>query len=223
MATVGDWEMRIILLGAPGAGKGTIAEILVDSHHVIQISTGDILRNAVNAGTAIGKKAEEYMHRGELVPDSIIMGIMEDRLQQEDCTEGFILDGFPRTIYQAEALKDILNRLDLSLDAIINLEVPEDIIIRRLTSRRTCSNTECQAIYNIYTMPSKREGICDKCGSPIVQRDDETEEVIKKRLETYEEKTAPLIEYYQDDSRFISVSALDAREVYNVIVERVII
>ncbi len=214
--------MRIILLGAPGAGKGTIAEILVDSQHVVQISTGDILRNAVNAGTAIGKKAEEYMNRGELVPDSIIMGIMEDRLQQEDCKEGFILDGFPRTIYQAESLKDILSKLDLSLDAIINLEVPEDIIIRRLTSRRTCSNTACQAIYNIYTMPSKREGICDKCGSPIVQRDDETEEVIKKRLKTYEEKTAPLIEYYQDDSRFISVSALDAREVYNIIVERVI-
>lgn len=214
--------MRIILLGAPGAGKGTIAEILVNSHHIVQISTGDILRNAVNAGTAIGKKAEEYMSSGELVPDSIIMEIMEDRLQQDDCKEGFILDGFPRTMYQAEALGDILSRLDVSLDAVVNLEVPEDIIIRRLTSRRTCSNTECQAIYNIYTMPSKREGICDKCGSPIVQRDDETEEVIKKRLETYKEKTAPLIEYYQDDSIFMSVPALDAHEVYKAIVNRVV-
>lgn len=214
--------MRIILLGAPGAGKGTIAEILVNSHHIVQISTGDILRNAVNAGTAIGKKAGEYMSRGELVPDSIIMEIMEDRLQQDDCKEGFILDGFPRTMFQAEALGDILSRLGMSLDAVVNLEVPEDIIIRRLTSRRTCSNTECQAIYNIYTMPSKREGICDKCGSPIVQRDDETEEVIKKRLETYKEKTAPLIEYYQDDSIFVSVPALDAHEVYKAIVDRVV-
>ena len=211
--------MRIILLGAPGAGKGTIAEILVNSHHIAHISTGDILRNAVNAGTAIGKKAEEFMSRGGLVPDSIIMEIMGDRLQQDDCRDGFILDGFPRTMYQAEALKDILSRLGMSLDAVVNLEVPEDVIIRRLTSRRTCSNTECHAIYNIYTMPSKREGICDKCGSPIVQRDDETEEIIKKRLETYHEQTAPLIEYYRDDSIFLSVPALDAHEVYKEIVK----
>jgi adenylate kinase len=213
--------MRIILLGAPGAGKGTLAEMIVASRHVVQISTGDILRNAVTSGTAIGKQADEYMARGELVPDSIIMEIMENRLQQEDCKDGFILDGFPRTIYQAEALEEILSKLGIEIDAIINLEVPEDIIMRRLTSRRTCSNTECQAIYNIYTMPSKREGICDKCGSPIVQRDDETEEVIKRRLETYEEKTAPLIEYYQGDSKFISVSALNARSVYDKIIERV--
>ncbi len=213
--------MRIILLGAPGAGKGTLAEMLVASHHIVQISTGDILRNAVNTGTAIGKQANEFMARGELVPDSIIMEIMEDRLQQDDCKDGFILDGFPRTIYQAEALEEILSKLGIDIDAVINLEVPEDVIMRRLTSRRTCSNTECQAIYNIYTMPSKREGICDKCGSPTVQRDDETEEVIKRRLETYEEKTAPLIEYYQGDSRFISVSSLDARSVYDTIIERV--
>jgi adenylate kinase len=213
--------MRIILLGAPGAGKGTLAEMLVASHHIVQISTGDILRNAVNTGTAIGKQANEFMARGELVPDSIIMEIMKDRLQQDDCKDGFILDGFPRTIYQAKALEEILSKLGIEIDAVINLEVPEDIIMRRLTSRRTCSNTECQAIYNIYTMPSKIEGICDKCGSPTVQRDDETEEVIKRRLETYEEKTAPLIEYYRGDSRFISVSALDARSVYDKIIERV--
>jgi len=200
--------MRIILLGAPGAGKGTVAEILMEKYGISQISTGDMLRSAVKSGSELGKAAREYMNRGELVPDSLIMDIMEKRLQAGDCGKGFILDGFPRTIGQAESLAAMLKKLGMKIDAIVNLEVPEDVIVRRLGSRRTCSNADCQAIYNIYTKPSKREGICDKCGSPTIQRDDETEEAIKKRLATYAEKTAPLIDYYRNDPAFISAPSL---------------
>ncbi|MBN2160566.1 MAG: adenylate kinase [Spirochaetes bacterium] len=200
--------MNIILLGAPGAGKGTVAELLTARYGIPQISTGDMLRSAVKAGAPLGKKAEGYMKRGELVPDALILEIMEARLQSDDCRGGFILDGFPRTTGQAESLKKILGRLDMKIDAIVNLEVPEDVIIRRLTSRRTCSNTGCQAIYNIFTKPSKKEGVCDKCGSPTVQRDDETEEAIRQRLATYAEKTAPLIEFYRNDPAFITAPSL---------------
>lgn len=200
--------MRIILLGAPGAGKGTVSEILTERYGIKQISTGDMLRSAVKTGTELGKTAEGYMKRGELVPDSLILDIMEKRLQEKDCSKGFILDGFPRTIGQAESLKTMLGKLGMTIDAIVNLEVPEDVIIRRLTSRRTCSNQDCQAIYNIYTKPSRKEGICDKCGSPTIQRDDETEEAIKQRLTTYAEKTAPLIDYYRHDPAFVSAPSI---------------
>lgn len=200
--------MRIILLGAPGAGKGTIAEILIKKYGIKQISTGDMLRGAVKSGSDLGMTAQGYMNRGELVPDNLILDIMEKRLQEPDCRKGFILDGFPRTIGQADSLATMLKKLTMKIDAVVNLEVPEDVIIRRLGSRRTCSNADCQAIYNIYTKPSKKEGICDKCGSPTVQRDDETEEAIKKRLTTYAEKTAPLIDYYKNDPAFISAPSL---------------
>ncbi|MBN1531632.1 MAG: adenylate kinase [Spirochaetes bacterium] len=210
--------MRLILLGAPGAGKGTVAELLIEKYGIVQLSTGDMLRSAVKAGTPLGAEAQGYMNRGELVPDSVIMGLMEQRLQSPDCESGFILDGFPRTIPQAEALKAMLSRLGLSIDGIINLEVPRGVILRRLTSRRTCSNPDCQAIYNIYTKPSKKEGVCDKCGSATIQRDDETEEAIGKRLKTYEEKTAPLIDYYRSEKTYASLPALDGREVYENIV-----
>ena len=212
---------NLILFGPPGAGKGTFSgQILKILPDIVHISTGDLFRYNLKNKTQIGLKAKEYMDKGALVPDEVVIEMVRDKLNTEEVkSNGYILDGFPRTMYQAEALKDILSRLGMSLDAVVNLEVPEDVIIRRLTSRRTCSNTECHAIYNIYTMPSKREGICDKCGSPIVQRDDETEEIIKKRLETYHEQTAPLIEYYRDDSIFLSVPALDAHEVYKEIVK----
>src|SRR3990172_11512734 len=191
--------MKIILLGAPGAGKGTVAKLLTDFDGSVQISTGDILRGAVKEGTALGKEAEGYMKRGELVPDSLIMGIMEQRLQEQDCQKGFILDGFPRTINQAEELKKLLKKLGITLNIAVNLDVPREVILDRLTTRRTCSNSACQEIYNIKSKPPTEDGKCMKCGSPVVQRDDETEEAISKRLETYNDKTVPLIGFYENE------------------------
>ena len=191
--------MKLILLGAPGAGKGTVAKLLTGLDGSVQISTGDILRGAVQAGTDLGKEAEAYMKRGDLVPDSLIMGIMENRLQESDCQKGFLLDGFPRTIPQAEALKELLVKLDITLDIAVNIDVPRDVILDRLCTRRTCENSDCQAIYNVKSSPSKQEGICDKCGSAIIQRDDETEEAISHRLATYNDKTAPLIGFYEKE------------------------
>lgn len=191
--------MKLILLGAPGAGKGTVAKMLTKLDGSVQISTGDILRGAVSAGTDLGKEAKGYMDRGDLVPDSLIMGIMEERLQEDDCKSGFLLDGFPRTIPQAEALKELLTKLDISLDMVVNIDVPRDVIFDRLCTRRTCENPDCQAIYNVKSNPTKVEGICDKCGSPAVQRADETEEAIAHRLDTYNEKTAPLAGFYEKE------------------------
>jgi len=209
--------MRIILLGAPGAGKGTVAELLTQKYGIKQISTGDILRSEVKNRTELGTVAEGYMNRGELVPDSLIMKIIEKRLIQDDCSRGFILDGFPRTISQAESLETILANIAKKIDVVVNLEVPEDVILKRLTSRRTCSNSECQAIYNIHTRPSKKEGVCDRCGSPTIQRDDETEEAIRQRLATYQEKTAPLLEYYKNNPVFITAPALRPEPVIDAI------
>jgi adenylate kinase len=197
--------MRLILLGAPGAGKGTVAKQLTAIDGSVQISTGDILRAAVKAGTELGKKAEAAMKAGDLVSDDLIMGIMEERLQQEDCQAGFLLDGFPRTIPQAEALEDLLARLDIRLDAAVNLDVPRDVILDRLTTRRTC--VDCGAIYNVKSMPPKVEGVCDKCGGKVVQRDDETEEAISNRLDVYNEKTAPLVDFYRREGLLLDVNA----------------
>jgi adenylate kinase len=199
-------DMKLILLGAPGAGKGTVAKMLTAIDGSVQISTGDILRGAVQAGTDLGREAEAYMKKGDLVPDALIMGIMEKRLQEPDCRQGFLLDGFPRTIPQAKALKELLARLNIKLDMAVNIEVPKDVILDRLCTRRTCSNPECQAIYNVKSNPPKVEGICDKCGSPVVQREDETEEAISHRLATYNEKTAPLIGFYQQEGLLKTVA-----------------
>jgi adenylate kinase len=204
--------MRIILLGAPGAGKGTVAKLLTDFDGSVQISTGDILRAAVKAGTELGKKAKGYMDRGDLVPDSLIMDIMEARLQEPDCEKGFILDGFPRTIKQAEELRDLLKKLDIKLDLVVNLEVSRDVILDRLTTRRICSNPECQEIYNIKSKPPTPDGKCKKCGSPVIQRDDETEEAIIYRLETYNEKTAPLIGFYEKEELLKSFASISSKE-----------
>ena len=199
--------MKLILLGAPGAGKGTVAKMLTALDGSVQISTGDILRGAVQAGTELGKKADAFMKAGDLVPDELIMGIMGDRLQEPDCAKGFLLDGFPRTIPQAEALKEMLTKLGIELDMAVNLEVPKEVILDRLTTRRTCSNAKCQAIYNVKSQPPKQEGICDKCGSPVIQRDDETEEAISHRLDTYNKKTAPLVDFYRNEGLLMDVNA----------------
>lgn len=204
--------MKIILLGAPGAGKGTIAKLLSDYDGSVQISTGDILRKAVKEGTELGRKAKAYMDSGDLVPDSLIMDIMESRMQEPDCDKGFLLDGFPRTVPQAEALKKLLVKLAIPLDYAINLDVPREVILDRLTTRRTCSNSECQAIYNIKSDPPTADGKCKKCGSPVIQRDDETEEAILNRLETYNEKTSPLIGFYEKEGLLRNIKSLNSKE-----------
>ena len=213
--------MRTVLLGAPGAGKGTIAKQLTARDGSVQISTGDILRGAVKAGSELGKKAQGYMERGDLVPDSLIMDIMEARLQEPDAKKGFILDGFPRTIPQAEALKVLLQKLAIKLDTVINIDVPKAVILDRLTTRRTCSNSDCQEIYNVKSKPASPDGKCLKCGSPVVQRADETEEAITIRLATYNEKTAPLIDFYKKEGLLKTVSSLSSEEIVKEIIRGV--
>jgi adenylate kinase len=205
--------MRIILLGPPGAGKGTVAKQLTEFDGSVQISTGDILRSAVKDRTELGMKAKGYMERGELVPDELIMQLMESRLKEPDCQKGFILDGFPRTIPQAEALAGLLDKLGITLDLVVNLDVPREVILDRLTTRRTCSNPACQEIYNIKSKPPTPDGKCTKCGSPVIQRDDETEEAIMKRLETYNEKTAPLIDFYGKVGLLETFSSTSSEEI----------
>jgi adenylate kinase len=204
--------MRIILLGAPGAGKGTVAKLLTQIDGSVQISTGDILRSAVKEGTVLGRKAKDYMDRGDLVPDELILMLMEERLQQPDSKKGFILDGFPRTIPQAEALKKLLISLYLKLDFVVNLEVPKEVILDRLTTRRTCSNPDCQDIYNIKSNPPTSDGRCKKCGSPVIQRADETEEAILNRLDTYHEKTLPLVGFYQKEGILKNFESINSKE-----------
>jgi adenylate kinase len=210
--------MKLILLGAPGAGKGTVAKQLTQLDGSVQISTGDILRGAVQAGTELGKQAEAFMKAGDLVPDDLIMGIMEERLQEDDCAKGFLLDGFPRTIPQAEALKELLAKLNIELDFAVEIEVPREVILDRLTTRRTC--VDCGAIYNVKSMPPKVEGVCDKCGGKVVQRDDETEEAISNRLDVYNEKTAPLVDFYKNEGMLLTVSATSSDVVIKAIQDR---
>jgi adenylate kinase len=210
--------MKIILLGPPGAGKGTVAKALMTYDGSVQISTGDILRAAVAAGTELGKQVEARMTAGDLVTDELIMGIMEQRLQEEDCQQGYLLDGFPRTLPQAQALRALLQKLGEKLDCALELDIPRDIIIDRLTTRRTCTN--CGEIYNVKSKPPRVEGICDVCGSEIVQRDDETEEAIEHRLEVYNEQTAPLIDFYRDQDLLVSVPTSELEAVMQAIKSR---
>jgi adenylate kinase len=188
--------MRLILLGGPGAGKGTQAKKLVDKYNIPQISTGDILRGAVKNNTELGQKAKSFMDAGELVPDNVIIGIVKDRIQEDDCEKGFIFDGFPRTTAQAETLDTMLDELDIKLDAAINFKVSDEVIVTRMSGRRTCA--QCQAVFNVKFNPPKQEGVCDKCSGELTQRDDEKEEVVRNRLKVYEDQTAPLIDFYNN-------------------------
>jgi adenylate kinase len=210
--------MKLILLGAPGAGKGTVAKLLTKMDGSVQISTGDILRGAVAAGSELGKKAQAAMKAGDLVSDDLIMGIMGERLKEDDCKAGYLLDGFPRTIPQAEALKVLLADMGEELDCVVNIDVARDIILDRLTTRRTC--TDCGEIYNVKSNPPKEEGKCDKCGGPVVQRDDETTEAISNRLEVYNEMTAPLAGFYEKEGMLLTVDATSSDAVINAIKER---
>jgi len=187
--------MRLILLGPPGAGKGTQAKLLVDRLEIPQVSTGDMLRAAVKDGTPLGREAKAYMDRGALVPDGVIIGLVRERLQQPDCARGYILDGFPRTVAQAEALGSTLEALRASLDHVLSLEVPPEDLVLRIAGRRTCRN--CGAMYHVRFSPSKVEGRCDACGGPTYQRDDDREETVRRRLQVYTEQTAPLVSFYE--------------------------
>src|SRR5512135_268790 len=186
--------MRLVLLGAPGPGKGTQAKKLIEKYGMPQISTGDLLRAAVAAGTPIGKEAKTFMDKGELVPDRVVLGMVEERLKRDDCKKGYILDGFPRNTAQAEALDKMLGGLGMSLTAALSVDVPFDDLMKRLTGRRTCK--ACGQMFNVYSNAPKKEGVCDKCGGALFQRDDDKEETIKKRLDVYDTQTAPLIDYY---------------------------
>ncbi len=187
--------MRLILLGPPGAGKGTQAKMLKEKFSIPQISTGDILRKAVNLDTELGKKAKAYMGDGQLVPDEIAIELIKEKIKEDDCAQGFILDGFPRTIVQAEKLAETLEEMKLDIDAVIDFEVNPQELIVRLTGRRSCSN--CGAMFHDETRPPENAGICDHCGHELYQRPDDNKETILKRLEVYENETAPLKEFYR--------------------------
>jgi adenylate kinase len=187
--------LRLVLLGAPGAGKGTQAKKLVDKYSIPQISTGDILRQAVADGTPLGLEAKAVMDRGELVPDSMVLGLVRDRLKRDDCRKGYILDGFPRNTAQAEALDTMLSTMASPLTVALSIDVENSDLMKRMTGRRTCKN--CKQVYNVYFSKPKKDDTCDKCGGALFQRDDDKEETIRKRLDVYEGQTAPLIDYYR--------------------------
>lgn len=197
--------MRLIFLGPPGSGKGTQAAKLIEKVQVAHISTGDILRENVKMGTALGVKAKEFMDAGKLVPDDVIIEMMRQRLQKDDCSRGFILDGFPRTVAQAEALEKMLNELDMKLDAVILFKVSDEVVVERLSGRRGCR--QCGAIYHIRFNPSFRGDSCQICGGELYQRDDDREEVIRKRLDVYHSQTAPLVGYYGERGLLLEVDA----------------
>ena len=195
--------MKIIMLGAPGAGKGTQAKQIAEKYTIPHISTGDIFRANIKQGTELGKKAKSYMDAGGLVPDELVCDLVVDRIGQDDCKNGFVLDGFPRTIPQAEALTDALKKIGQSMDFAIDVDVPDENIIDRMSGRRACLN--CGATYHVVNIPPKKEGICDKCGEEIVLRDDDKPETVKKRLDVYHEQTQPLIDYYKKEGILKSV------------------
>ena len=195
--------MKLILLGPPGAGKGTQAESIKEAYNLIHISTGDIFRKNMKENTPLGVKAKEYVDKGQLVPDEITIAMVEDRLSQEDVREGFLLDGFPRSTSQAEALDDIMMELGSKIDKVINIEVDKNILVDRVVGRRICK--ECGATYHVRSNPPKPAGICDKCGGELYQRADDTEETVAKRISIYEEETLPLVEYYTEKGNLFTV------------------
>ncbi len=206
--------MKIIMLGAPGAGKGTQAKMIADKYKVPHISTGDIFRANIKNGTELGKKAKEFMDKGQLVPDELTVEILLDRVAQDDCKNGYVLDGFPRTIPQADVLDKELTKLGDKVDYAINVDVPDENIIRRMSGRRAC--LKCGATYHIEHIPPKQEGICDTCGSELVQRDDDKPETVKNRLTVYHEQTQPLIDYYTKKDILKTVDGTkDMQEVFN--------
>ena len=210
--------MKIIMLGAPGAGKGTQAKQIAAKYEIPHISTGDIFRANIKNGTELGKKAKEYMDQGLLVPDELTCDLVMDRISQDDCANGFVLDGFPRTIPQAEALDTALAKIDAKMDFAIDVDVPDSHIVNRMSGRRACLN--CGATYHITAIPQKQEGICDTCGKELVLRDDDKPETVQKRLDVYHDQTQPLIDYYQKQGILKSVDGtMPMEDVFAGIVE----
>ncbi|MFC8504849.1 adenylate kinase [Streptomyces sp. NPDC057411] len=199
--------MRIVLVGPPGAGKGTQAAYLAKNLAIPHISTGDLFRANISQGTPLGVEAQSYMKAGQLVPDSVTIGMARDRMQQEDAANGFLLDGFPRNVAQAEALDEILKASGVQLDAVLDLEVPEDEVVKRIAGRRICRNDSSHVFHVTYNAP-KTEGVCDACGGELYQREDDTEETVRKRLAVYHTETEPIIDYYRAQNLVETISAL---------------
>ncbi len=210
--------MRIVMLGAPGAGKGTQAKMIADKYSIPHISTGDIFRANIKEGTPLGAKAKEYMDKGLLVPDELVCDLVVDRIQQDDCKNGYILDGFPRTIPQAEALTDALSKISDKVEYAINVEVPDENIVNRMGGRRACVG--CGATYHVKYNPPKVEDVCDKCGEKLILRDDDKPETVQQRLDVYHEQTQPLIDYYTKQGVIAEVDGtVDMNEVFDNIVK----
>lgn len=202
--------MNIILLGPPGAGKGTQAKRMIDRYGIPQISTGDMLRAALKEGTPLGLEAKKFMDKGELVSDSVVIGLVKERIQKSDCAKGYMLDGFPRNVSQAEALDKMLAELGQKVDNVISIEVPSQELLGRLTGRRTCRS--CGAGFHIMFDPPKKDGVCDKCSGELYQRDDDNETTVKSRLEVYDKQTKPLIDYFQKQAKLRSIPGVGAME-----------
>lgn len=210
--------MKIIMLGAPGAGKGTQAKKIAEKYSIPHISTGDIFRANIKNGTELGQKAKTYMDQGLLVPDELVVDLVVDRVNQEDCTNGYVLDGFPRTIPQAEALDKALASMGQAMDYAINVEVPDENIVRRMSGRRAC--VDCGATYHIVHAPTKTEGVCDNCGGDLILREDDKPETVQKRLDIYHEQTQPLIDYYTSKNILLEVDGtIDINDVFGAIVK----
>ncbi len=199
--------MRIVLVGPPGAGKGTQAAFLAKNLSIPHISTGDLFRANISQGTELGKQAKAYMDAGNLVPDEVTFGMAKDRMSQPDAEKGFLLDGFPRNVSQAEALDETLKTEGMKLDAVLDLEVPEDEVVKRIAGRRVCRKDSSHVFHVTYSQP-KQEGVCDVCGGELYQRDDDSEETVRKRLEVYHTQTEPIIDYYRAQGLVVTISAL---------------
>ncbi|MBM7573071.1 adenylate kinase [Aquibacillus albus] len=196
--------MNLILMGLPGAGKGTQAEKIVEKYKIPHISTGDMFRLAIKEGTELGAKAKSFMDKGELVPDEVTIGIVRERISKDDCANGFLLDGFPRTVAQAEALENLLNEMNQQVDSVIHVDVPKDMLVQRLTGRRICPT--CGATYHVIYNPPKQEGICDKDGAELIQRDDDKPETVTKRLEVNIEQTEPMLDFYRNKGYLFTIN-----------------